>query len=415
MRSLRTLPSLTTVVIAASLGLACTDEDARPGPALDAETTINPARPATDPAAPAAEPLFAVTSLVSSGDETSSYVSLLSSLDGATIDYGQAREFAGQADFWAYDGSLFVTELDALTITRFSVDSGELVETGRVSFQSYGITDFGFWVSSFISSTKAYLLNGTSEIIIWNPSDMSITGTLPMPELASRGALNPVAAYADRATLLRGQYLYQPIYWADDTYFEFSPSSSIAVFDTQTDSLLEVIEAPCPGLDFGTQDEEGNLYFSPWVFAPSGAALLEQPATCVVKVAAGESTATAMLDIASVTDGREGGELRYLGNGQALLAVFHPENSQEPDVQTVAFGANWRFWSYDLRSNQAALVEGIDWNAGAAYSAGSAERPLLLVPAGDYSATSLYDISEPAAPRHLLDTRGWSLRVFQLR
>ncbi len=380
-------------------------------PALDTPDEMTPVA-TPEPA----ESLFAVTSLVSSGDETSSYVSLLSSLDGVTIDYGQAREFPGQADFWAHDGALFVTELDGLTITRFSVDSGTLVETGRLSFQSYGLNDFGFWVNSFISSSKAYLMNGTSEIIIWDPSEMAITGTLALPELGARGALRPVPAYADRAALLRGPYLYQPIYWSDETYFEFAPSSSIAVLDTRTDTLVELLEAPCPGLDFGTQDEQGNLYFSSWVFAPSGAALLAQPATCVARIAAGESSAEALFSIASVTGGREGGELRYLGGGQALLAVFHPERAADTDdVQGVAFGANWRFWSYDLASNQAAMVEGIDWNAGAAYSGGSSERPLLLVPAGDYSATSLYDISVPAQPRHLLDTRGWSLRVLQLR
>lgn len=68
--------------------------------------------------------------------------------------------------------------------------------------------------------------------------------------------------------------------------------------DTELDEVIDVLEAPCPGLDFATRDESVNLCFSSLVFAPRGAALLEQPATCVVKIASGASEVEKLFDVA---------------------------------------------------------------------------------------------------------------------
>jgi len=38
----------------------------------------------------------------------------------------------------------------------------------------------------------------------------------------------------------------------------------------------------------------------------------------------------------------------------------------------------------------------------------------MLVPANDYSATTVFDISDPAHPQALFDTKGSSTRLFKL-
>src|SRR5262249_5746600 len=153
------------------------------------------------------------------------------------------------------------------------------------------------------------------------------------------------------------------------------------VVDVARDEVVDVLEAPCPGLDFATQDDAGNFYFSSWVFAPGGAAVLDQPTTCVAKLPVGEDTPEKLFDFPDLTEGRQGGGMRYLGEGKALLSVLHDERSTSDDVTEVTYGANWQFWLYDLEQGSAEPVDGIPFNAGAAYDAFVDGKPHILVPA----------------------------------
>lgn len=55
----------------------------------------------------------------------------------------------------------------------------------------------------------------------------------------------------------------------------------------------------------------------------------------------------------------------------------------------------------------------IDWNAGGAYSAEADGAPYLLVPATDYSATTVYRL-DAVGPARVFDTPGWSTLLFEL-
>jgi hypothetical protein len=382
------------VSILLAAAAACTGDDA-PGP-------------------DASEPRFVLGTMVFSTDGTTSYVSVLDSLESQTIDLAQAREFSGLADVWVHDGAVFVTELETLTIAKFEVVGAGLEERGRVSFAAYGLTDFGFWLNTFVSPTKAYFLHGADELIVWDPSAMEITGTVPLPTLEAREGFQVFPAYADRAARVRDGLLYQPLYWTDQDYFRFTPDSRIAVFDTATDELVDVLEAPCPGIDFATEDDAGDLYFSSWVFAPGGAATLDQPATCVVRVAAdSDATATHLLDVGALTEGREGGAMRHVGGSAFLLSVLHDDHATGTDPAAVTYGANWRFWSYDAATGAASQIDAIDWNAGGAYATEVDGARYLLVPATDYSATTVYRLGADA-PEPAIETPGWAVRLFEI-
>jgi hypothetical protein len=370
---------------------------------------------------PAAEgkPHYLLSSVLFDADyNATTYLNLLDSIDAEQIAWDQAREFPGFADAWVRDGSIFVSEVN-LTITKFSVEGRRLVEEARLGFGDYGPSEseFGFWRNVFISPTKAYFLNGSTEYIVWNPQSMEITGTVPLPVLADRGDLKAYPGYSDRAALVRDGLLYQPMYWTDESYYKFTPDSRILVVDVQHDALVDVIEAPCPGLDFATADSAGSLYFSSWVFAPGGAAVLSQPATCVVKLASAGSSLSVPFKVAEVMGGHEGGVMRHLGGERFLLSVLHSERapaSAAGDPQMIANGNNWRFWSYDSASGSASTLDAIDWNSGGAYAAEVDGKKLMLVPKSDYSATTAYEIGETGVPKRVFDTKGWSLRLFEL-
>jgi hypothetical protein len=362
-------------------------------------------------------PRYVLSSVAFDADfNATTYLALLDSIDVDEIDLGQAREFAGFADLWVRDGSVFVSTGD-FTITKYSVEGRRLVEQGRLGFASYGPTDFGLHRNVFISPTKAYFLNGSSEYILWNPRSMEITGTLPLPKLADRDGLKAFPGYSDRAALVHDGLLYQPMYWTDESYFKFTPDSRVLLVDVERDEIVDVLDAPCPGLDFATEGASGNLYFSSWVFAPGGAAELSQPATCVVEMTQAAPSPSLSFHVADVTSGHEGGVMRHLGGDRFLLSVLHDEHAPESaagDPQLVANGNNWRFWSYDRESGAASVLEGIGWNSGGTYAAAVGGRSLILVPTTDYSATTAYELLEDGSARRVFHTRGWSLRLFEL-
>jgi hypothetical protein len=358
---------------------------------------------------------YALNTTVSDTDSSLSYVSLLASLDDQEdIDLDVAREFSGSADIWVFEGSIFVAASETMTITKYAVEENALVEKGKIGFSDYGLTDFGFWVNTFASPTKAYLVNGTSEYVVWNPKTMRITTTVPFPELEAMDGMMAIAGYVDRAAVLRDGKLYHPIYFTDEDIIEFAPSSKIAVIDIESDEI-ELLDAPCPGLDFASVDESGSIYFSSWIFAPGGAALYDQPQTCVVKLAEGDGAKPELaFNVRDVTDGLDGGAFRYLGDGKALISVLDPTHAEgETDPTEIKYGANWHFWSYDLEARKATEITTIDWNAGAAYSAEVAGKAVILVPADDYADTAVYDLNE-GEPKKLFDVRGWAMRLFEL-
>jgi hypothetical protein len=396
----------TTVVVAAvTIGLGCGGGGAGAGAGANDGGSGN-------------GPLYAVSSLFFGSNETTAYVSLIDSLDGQTIDYTRARETTGQSDMWVHDGAVFIATTEARTITKYAVVGRELVEGETISLLSYGLTDFGFWLNTFVSPTKAYFLNGSTEFIVWNPATMEIVKTVPLPVLEARSGFKVFTGYSDRAAVVRSGRLYQPLYWTDDTYFQFTPDSAIAVFDVATDTLVDVLEAPCPGLDYATSDAAGNLYFSSWVFAAGGAAVLQQPPTCVVKVASGSDAVSVAFEFAQVTEGRQGAAFKFVGGGRAILSALHADRvtlTPTSDPAEVTYGANWRFWSYDPIAGTAAAIDAIDWNAGAQYTFDIDGTAYMLVAAGDYSATTVYDVGDGRSPQPLFDTRGWSVRLFRIR
>jgi hypothetical protein len=124
-----------------------------------------------------------------------------------------------------------------------------------------------------------------------------------------------------------------------------------------------------------------------------------------------------LLSVADVTSGHEGGVMRHLGGDRFLLSVLHDDHAPADaagDPQLVTNGNNWRFWSYDLKSGAASVLEGIDWNSGGAYSVELDGRTLMLVPTTDYSETTAYELADDGTAQRVFDTRGWSLRLFEL-
>ena len=271
----------------------------------------------------------------------------------------------------------------------------------------------------FISPSKAYLTNGNKEYVVWNPSTLTITGTIPLPVLAQREGIDGNFGM-DRGTALRGNLLFHTANWFDYEGYKML-DSRVAIFDVETDSLVDLLENPCPNFDIATSDDAGNLYFSNWVYSPGATLVNDQAQACVGRIAAGEDVfdASWSLKMADVTEGREAAALGYLGGSEGLLSVFHDERvTYDPstgDIFSYLFGANWHLWTVDLVSKAAHEITAIDWNGGGYYSYRIDGKTYVLSPGSDYKTTTVYEVSGDGSVTQILHTRGWSTRLFKLR
>lgn len=370
------------VALFACMGLvACggdDDGDANGGGgAPDAGTTLPPA--------------YVLMSGVQSQEGTNSYISILSSLDKQEIDYSKAREIPNWGDAAVHNGKVFVASGDKPTITRYTVDANRnLVDDGGlIDFAAYGVTSTAFWNVIWVSPEKAYMTNGVRDgqavYVIWNPVTMRITGTMPQPQLEAREGLKVYPGFADRSHVIRDGKLYHPYYWANEDYSRFAPDSRIAVYDLNSDKLITTLSANCAGLDVGTRDEAGNMYFSTWTGRVGLALTRGAEPPCGVKVPAGsESVDEAWTKPwTGLTMGRQGAALRYDAAGTALLSVFHNERipyDSSTDPFMLVGTENWRIWRVNLSTLQATPIESVDFNSGASLYSRIGDANYVLVP-----------------------------------
>src|SRR5690606_27089285 len=123
----------------------------------------------------------------------------------------------------------------------------------------------------------------------------------------------------------------------------------------------------------------------------------DYPKSCALRVKRGAETFDPdfQLNFADITDGREAGILRYLGDGKALLDVFHDERATidaNTDAEELANTTNWRLWSVDLGSKTGAPLDGFDFKAAGYQDVEVDGRTFLMVPNEDYSETTSYEV-----------------------
>lgn len=422
--------------MATSLSLgACSDEDlvylvqpATPTPSPEApldpapEAPAEPA-PAPVPPAGAETPAYIVGSTLNGPEGWNAYVAVLAELAPQNIDYEQVLEVPGRADVWVWDGKVFIAQSDAPVVSRYGVSDGlELVEEdgARLSFAATGLASAQFWNAIWLTPEKAYMNNAAGlEYIVWNPRSMEIVGRVPHPSIEEREGFLVRNSSTNRGSVVRAGRAYHTYYWTDENYERYAPESRIAVYDVETDELVDVLEAPCPGLDVATQDEAGNLYFSSWTGLPGLSLVLGEPTSCAVKIPAGSDQIDPAWTLSwpDITEGRHGAALRYQGNGHGLVSIWHHERV-EYDSTSDAFELigteTWQTWRVDLAARSAVPLDGVAANSGAIYVEPIGDAVYALVPTEDYQSSQIYRIDGEAA-QPFFSTRGWATRLFQLR
>ncbi len=356
------------------------------------------------------------------GDVTTSYLPVVSSLDVKEISLENAKELDGRSSVAQVGEWLFVASSSEPVVTRYTIDeSGTLEQDGRLNFANYGVPEFfaiNAWGAVFVDEEKAYIFNGSDgSHVIWNPTTMKITGEIPGLDIVQEGY------DMESVAVVRGDRMYRLFTFLNYDTWEFLPQPQyLAVYDVEKDELLEIEEEErCVQLyALPSVDEDDDIYFSGHVWTPGLALTSDYPQSCALRVKAGEDhfDDAWQLDFADdVTEGREAATMRYVGDGKALLDVFHHERAEiadDTDPAELVSTANWRLWLVDLEDQSGEPVEGIGYKGAGLTDIQVGERTFLMLPNADWSETTAWELVDGKAVEGF-KVKGNSYQTLKLR
>lgn len=378
-------------------------------------------------------PVYAMMTQVYANDDRTVYVSLTNGIDFDRLSLEGAREFGGVANLAAFSGRLLISEGEAPIIREFDItDDLQWIERRSLSFGAYPLGDnANFYAQFFLDDHTVYLPYEQTRRIIWDPSEMMITGTAEDSALAltiveDERTLDVVEGGNRNGVRYDGPVM-QAFFYVDDDWFFHGSWSAIAVYDETTHAEIDIIEAPCPGLSIATRDEHDRTYFSAWGYAPTLALYGIGPEPCVVRVTSDRRLDTDFTtDFTSWTDGRYVNNFRYVGGGFAIANVLHHEaltgadweGPYDPAIVDLIWesGPHWRLWIFDMENEEAHLVEGIDVDISSGAQFAVLEgRTFVFLPYDDWNRTKVYEIDDEGVATERYDTPGDVFKWIRVR
>jgi hypothetical protein len=365
-------------------------------------------------------PLYLAASWVTDAELTNTYVSVFDSLDIERLDFGAALEIPGFGDAWVFEKWVFIADGETPRVGRYTLsERGALELDVELDFSNYGALGATFWDQQILSPTKAYLSNARGrEYIVWNPTTMEITGTVPWPEFGFAAGLDVLNSYTDRGGVVRDGYFFHGFYAHDEDFLAFGDSSVVLVYDIETDELVTTIDVPCPMMDVASLSDDGHIYVSGWSYIPLSYLAGYSPNNCAARI----DVSTRALDpswslnYSDIDQGDQGSALRVVSGNDGVFAMFHGTDvpvTEGMDIWDLDVGENdWELYSIDLARNTVAPT-GIKMGDGSYYESHVDDRYFVYLALG-FADTRVYERTRSGyEPR--FEAQGWMSRLFRLR
>lgn len=371
------------------------------------------------------DPLYAMMIQVYTSDDRIVYVRLSEDLTVGNVDLSQAREFPSVANFAGIDGRILVSSGTEPEITEFGIsDDLDWTEGRTVSFAEYPLDDnANFYYQYILDSATAYLPFDATSRLIWNPSSMSIEGTLTDTNVPRQLDGMLVATGGNRNAIKFEGPVQQPFFYSNDV--NFGPESMVAIYDEETNLETTTVTLPCPGLSMASQGG-GYTYYGTWDFSDR-ALFGEDPEPCIARLNPDRTLDAAWTtNLESVTGGRPHNNFRAVGGGKAIANVLHTEELEGADFsngydaglaeELSSSGPWWKLWLIDLETMTGAPVEGVtvDIGSGAQFAVLDG-RTFVFLPYEDYGRTKIYEIDDDGRAIERGDTAGDVFKWIKVR
>lgn len=276
---------------------------------------------------------YVTVSQVETPDGASTMLAFTADIPSGDLDLSSGLELPGYAEVAVHDGSLYVGNGEALTITRYDVVDDHLIERGSLGLQEQGLT----WINElfFVSSERAYTVNSDQlRVIEWNPSTLEIVAEHDISALARDGW-----GHEYRGGHLREQDGVLFFVWAyTNDRKTFVNDFIVGAFDTETNTLEVLVDEECPAsAGFGGFfDEAGDLYLPADSFGGFTYLGSDDPKqACIRRIRAGERTFDPeylMRPTEALGSGLAPWGLYYAGHGTAYTTAVDPANLAKYDT-----------------------------------------------------------------------------------
>ena len=364
---------------------------------------------------------YAISIQMTSPDlsELSTFIGFADDLDSGELDLGDAIELGGPGTLWGVDGAgeFYVVRAEDLSVSKFRGEDGQLREVARVGLAGVGITQLYGEHMYFDGLDRGYLFELFSrQAVELDLEAMEIVRThdisaLLDPEQPTFLSFDHVRRGSEVVTVTYGSNIEQEI---------VSDLSQIVFFDTSTGEL-DLRTAPCGGLAYVMEAENGDLYFSsdPWTAGVHALYESRAPEPCLARVPAGSREPDSeVVRLNALTNGPTGGMVPA-GASSMLLRVL--DTTAFPLTQDLTamqlFGLRgWTTWELDLSAPEAARPVQRDNLATGGITFLRVDGVVYENQSVDsFSETTLLRTTGPGSPASALRTPGVPFNIVKLR
>ncbi|RKH03450.1 hypothetical protein D7V97_26575 [Corallococcus sp. CA053C] len=372
-------------------------------------------------------PLYAFVAQVSTDSESQSYVILTDKVDHTEpLSLENATEIDGRAlgSGISKSGALFVSSSESAVVTRYNVtNDNKLEKAGEVSFASKGLSSIGEYQNQFqfVSETKAYYFDGrTSQIIIWNPKEMTLTNSISLPAMTIEGTILTFASNPIRV----GTQVLMPLGWRPAAGIGITKKAGIIVLDTANDTAQVVTDDRCGYVRDGVVGADGQVYLATEAYGAAvkrtAQANPDVPTPCLLKF----DPKTATYDkafykvLGDLTNGGATGSLLQGPTGSGYLRVLDESTYTVADgthPRVIASAVAWRWWKLDLANiTKATLVDTLPASTGSSFLFQADNRTLFTEFTNGGTNTNFRELSDLSGKLVATHT-GLSFSFLQLR
>ncbi|MCP3166422.1 MxcI protein [Myxococcus qinghaiensis] len=368
-------------------------------------------------------PLYAVTTQLLADDPVESYVVVTSQAEQtSTLSLDNAIKVPGRALGVGVhkSGTLYVVTDESAVVTRYKLnDSRGLDEAGTVSFSSLGVTSLGEYQANFhfVSDTKAYFFDGaTAQVVIWNPTAMTVTGSIPLPALVIP---DTVLAFSGAVARVGNQFI-MPVGWRPVSGIGITRKAGVVSIDTTTDAATIATDDRCGYTHDIAVGSDGTVFLATEAY---GAAVrrvqgADAPEPCLLKFNPQTRTIdpTFYRSLEGLVGGGTAGALIPGPQGTAYVRVL--DESIAPVLEgthprTIASGTGWQWWELNLGTLVATRKSEFPSTSGSIFLYESENQTLYTEFGAGAASTTLRVLGESGRPT--LTTRGLSFSFVQLR
>lgn len=408
----------------------CSDDEATsPGAGPQTPGGSTPGGPGTAPAE-AAAPLFVGSTRIFSGDTSQGYLFTVPSLDAGTpVDLGKAVEIT---DAWVFGDAkpyFFTATIFEPTITRWSLrEDGSFEQGPAVSFANHGVT--GAYSTAFVplwSKTKSFFVDsGSAQVIVWNPEDVSVIGTIPVDTTRPAGLVGPPDLESTIEIAVRPDKIFVTVFWNSGSsgWTELGNLVRVITIDPNTNAILSTTEdTRCGSASPAGTAADGTTYFAPWDYHAAVRGVFggtKGVRSCGLRIVPGGASMDAAydVDLSTLVGGKPAGSAFLASDTELLLHVWNNDLVGATPANWVddkRFGSGYTWYRWTIGSPAATEVTGqVPLGEGGTWQR-IGEKLYTYGSNADFSKTTLQELDASGALVPRIEVPGYSNAVIRAR